>query len=278
MAALLEQQERIWFPPRGEDPLFGRKDMYSRLEEELDARYGDAPRDKLWGGKYVHAMAKPEVLARMHAHNPEMKLLLILRDPVQRAWSSYWFARAHGWETLDFEQAWEAEQTGSRTGYIAGTELRHLGNGLYATHVEACRNVFGNRCLVVLLDDLRNEQAATLGAVLEHIGLSAAEASPVGGDVRKNEAFEPHVRWLHSLVNKEDALHKQIARRLLPPKARYWFDERVTKPLLAFNTRRRKTPEMPAETRMRLEAFYRDEMLRLQELLGRELPWLWLRR
>jgi hypothetical protein len=51
----------------------------------------------------------PAVAQRVHAYNPEIKLIALLRDPVKRAYSQYCMNVARGDETLSFEQALEKE-------------------------------------------------------------------------------------------------------------------------------------------------------------------------
>lgn len=55
---------------------------------------------------YLYYPAAPE---RIAARMPEAKLLVVLRDPVKRAYSHYWEAMGKGVEELGFEQALAAE-------------------------------------------------------------------------------------------------------------------------------------------------------------------------
>lgn len=50
----------------------------------------------------------PNALERIRAYNPAMKLIVMLRDPVQRAWSHWRMEYARGWETQPF--AWCVRQ------------------------------------------------------------------------------------------------------------------------------------------------------------------------
>jgi hypothetical protein len=50
-------------------------------------------------------MAKPDVPGRIRAELPEMKLIAVLRNPVERAYSEYWYNRVRLQETASFEEA-----------------------------------------------------------------------------------------------------------------------------------------------------------------------------
>lgn len=273
LAGYIGQHPDVWLPSIGEDALFGRDDLYGRLDAELDLRYRSAPAGKLLGGKFVHAMFLPESLERMRLHNPNMSVLLILRDPVQRAWSSYWFARAHGWERLSFEEAVDAEMAGERTGYVAKTELSHIAHGMYAGQVQRCLDLFSARCKVLLLDDLQRYPRETMRSVLNHLQLPPGGESCIDFSVRKNEAFEPRLPWLTELAGRENAVHKRIARVLLPRLVRFVVDAWVVRPLLALNARARPYPPMPSELRARLEDIYREPTRELERVLARRVPW-----
>ena len=275
-ADLIAQHPSVWMPRIGEDAFFGREDLYSRGEEVLALRYRGAPLTHVWGSKYVHAMFMPEVMERLYRHNSAMNIFLILRDPVQRAYSSYWFARAHGWETLSFEAAIEVEMHGGRTAsspYVALTELSHLAHGLYARQVIRCRELFSDTVHVLLLDDLREQPELLMRAVFERLGLDQIQ---MNYSRRSNEAGEPRTRWLVALVKKENALHKKVARAIVPSWLRYRFEENLVQPMMRRNFRRRRYPPMAEDTRRRLEDYYLEPTLELERVLGRKLPWDWL--
>ncbi|MFB6216670.1 MAG: sulfotransferase domain-containing protein, partial [Candidatus Aenigmatarchaeota archaeon] len=48
---------------------------------------------------------------RLKEHSPDCKIVMVLRDPVDRAYSAYWHMRREGWETKEtFEKALDAEE------------------------------------------------------------------------------------------------------------------------------------------------------------------------
>ncbi len=54
-------------------------------------------------------MYLPWIAPRLHAYNPNLKLIAILRHPIDRAYSQYQMEYARGWETLSFAAAIAAE-------------------------------------------------------------------------------------------------------------------------------------------------------------------------
>jgi hypothetical protein len=54
-------------------------------------------------------LANPQVPQRVHEMLPDVKLIVMLRNPVERAFSHYHFSVRNGYERLSFEEAIEAE-------------------------------------------------------------------------------------------------------------------------------------------------------------------------
>ena len=56
----------------------------------------------------------PEVAQRLKENLPDVKLIALLRNPMDRAFSNYWASRQNGLETLSFDEAIKREEERSR--------------------------------------------------------------------------------------------------------------------------------------------------------------------
>jgi hypothetical protein len=103
----------------------------------------------------------PHVPRRVAEHLPRVKLIALLRDPVQRAYSHYQHEVARGFETLSFEEAVEAEpaRLAGETERLLAEPLYHsfahqhhsyLARGCYAEQLDRWRPLFGDGQLLVL--------------------------------------------------------------------------------------------------------------------------------
>ena len=72
----------------------------------LTRRLGYAP---VAGEASPYYVWDPRIAGRAHQLNPRLKAIVLLRDPVERAWSHYQERRNNGVEPLSFDQALEAE-------------------------------------------------------------------------------------------------------------------------------------------------------------------------
>jgi sulfotransferase family protein len=137
----------------------------------------------LVGEATPYYLLHPQVPARVAATLPNAKLIAILRDPVERAWSQYRHEVDLGYETLSFEAALAAE--GSR---LAGEEERlasdplavsfahqhhgYVARGRYAEQLERWyEHVPLERLLLLRAEDLFADPAGELRRVADLLGV-----------------------------------------------------------------------------------------------------------
>lgn len=127
----------------------------------------------------------PNSLERVAAYNPAMKLILVLRDPVQRAWSHWRMEYARGVETHPF--AWCIREGRQRL-FAAepwghDREVSYVERGFYGEQVERLLGLFPRDQLLVLTShDLRADPGPALGRTRAFLGLQPA-APPAHRDV-----------------------------------------------------------------------------------------------
>lgn len=127
----------------------------------------------------------PLVADRIASTYPAVKIVILLRNPVIRAWSHHRYEVARGAETLDFDHALDAEQ--SRLGDIeqrltedpslrseAHQAWSYFDRGLYLKQLRRFEEVFApDQLLVICSEDFFTDPVASLIKVQEFVGLSA---------------------------------------------------------------------------------------------------------
>jgi hypothetical protein len=146
-------------------------------EEGIDwyRRSFPGPRWK-YGRRIITGEATPyldnsRVPRRMAKVLPQARLIALLRDPVQRAYSDYQQVRRKGREPLAFEEAIEAEkrQKKVRRGYLA--------RGVYVDHLLRWSRFFAEEQMLVLKsEDFFEHTQENLERVLEFLDLPRWEA------------------------------------------------------------------------------------------------------
>lgn len=101
------------------------------------------------------------VAGRIKKATPNAKFIYIVRDPVERTWSSYWHAVRSGDEELDFGAAIER-----RSGYLDASR--------YHFQLQQYLEVFDYPDILVLqMKDVTQDPSRTLKLVWEHLGVEA---------------------------------------------------------------------------------------------------------
>lgn len=132
-------------------------------------------------------MFHPLAAGRIAADLPAVKLLVLLRDPVERAYSAWAHERARGFETEPFERALEleasrlageAERIAAEPGYLSLSHQHHAytGRGQYIEQLERLEAVVGrDRIHVVDSGDFFARPEPAYDSVLDFLGLPGGE-------------------------------------------------------------------------------------------------------
>lgn len=93
----------------------------------------------------------PKVPKRIYEILPNARLIILLRDPVERTISHYWHARKRGFETLSPEKAIEAEEKRLREGGIYSLQKHsYIGRSRYIEQLDRYEKYFKKEQLLIL--------------------------------------------------------------------------------------------------------------------------------
>src|SRR5688500_3071648 len=109
--------------------------------DEYEALFDGAPAGTLTGESTPLYLADPAAHERIHRLVPEAKLIAIVRDPVDRAYSNWTHLWSDGLEPVsDFVEACELEEERARRGWAPF--WRYLGLGRYGEQLEHLHTLF----------------------------------------------------------------------------------------------------------------------------------------
>ncbi len=145
--------------------------QWDRGIEWYRARFRDATPGTIAGEATPIYMVYREAMERLASAIPEARLLVVLRDPVARAYSHYWYNRMLGFEPLGFREALEAE--GRRpSGVTDRRTFDYVERGRYLKQLERVCELFPREALhVVILEELVDAPADTYRAVCRFLGI-----------------------------------------------------------------------------------------------------------
>ena len=160
-----------WY--QGHFPLRARAALARRATGDVPLTFESSP----------YYMFHPLAAERISHDLPEVKLLVLVRDPVERAYSAHAHELARGYETEPFERALEledqrlageAERIVSQPGYLSHSHQHHayLTRGLYADQLERLGHFVGrDRVHVVDSGRFFTDPEPVYDGVLEFLGL-----------------------------------------------------------------------------------------------------------
>ena len=194
----------------------------------------------------------PEAIRRMAQLIPQVRLVAILRDPVDRAYSHYWMVRARRQEPLPFEEAVEREPERLQAGPESRRRHSYLDRGKYLRQLQHVTRHFPRSSLhVAIFEDLVESPRTVLSAVCTFLGVDP-QALP----------DDPASRPANAYVAFRSPRLRRWTRRLPPP---------VRNAIGRINTKDEPYPPMPPHIRSRLRDHFLDENRALQTWLGRDL-------
>jgi len=186
----------------------------------------------LYGQTFLTGEATPCYLFYPHAPSrvakilPHVKLIVLLRNPVDRAYSQYYHAVDHGFETVSFEEAIEREgerasreqEKIQRDEYyysIEFMERSYLTRGIYVDQLQAWMRLFlREQFLILKSEEFYADPTTTLRQVLAFLNVPSAELQV------KEKEFQPYNNYTYTRMNP--VLRKRLIAYYEPYNARLY--------------------------------------------------------
>ncbi len=212
---------------------------------------------------YYHGQVVPMIRSVLG----DPAIVIMLRDPVDRAYSSYLSRRRERLEPLAFEEALAAEDQRRRDEWSSG--WYYADYGFYADAVEHYRSAFTN-VYIGFYEDLAANAALEFRRILTFLGVDAAWCPATFP--RFNVSGEPRVPGTDRLF----AADRDGPRRMMRSAGTLLFGERGWVALRErLRGRTLSKPPLRNRTRRELIQRFRPDVLRLQAMLERDLSgWL----
>lgn len=234
--------------------------------EEYEAQFAGATTEKAIGEASALYMYYPEVADRIRETLPDVKLLAILRDPVQRAFSHYTIRRLGGKEPLrSFAEAVRAEPKRAAEGWDMG--WYYVRRGRYYEQLKPYFERFPRENIhIMLTEDLAADTAKTVTGLYRFLGVDDTFLPDTKRRHKPSTAI-PKNQVVHDLLTQPNAV-KTLLRPLMPSRVRASLRKSIS-------SKNSEKETIPPALRAELVKGYCDDILKLQDLIGRDLSaWL----
>ena len=259
-----EGQDTI--PYRGPGDVVALKDMWTANLADYQSLFSGVTTETAIGEGTAWYIYYEDAPIRIRHHIPQAKLIAVLRNPVDRAYSAYTMMLRDGREPLDdFAAALDAEDERVARSWEPIWYYKRM--GFYCNQIKRYYETFDrDQVRVVIYDEFNSDPLPVLKDLFHFLAVDDGFVSDTSR--RTNVSLVPRHRRLHHAVAGEYPL-KTALKKLVPQRMRQAMKE----PLVNRNLTR-PTP-MGDEVRARLIEIFRDDIGATQDLIGRDLShWL----
>lgn len=191
----------------------------------------------------------------------DLKIIIILRNPVDRAWSQYMHFKRDLIEPLDFEEAIKPEVIRWRLENNWSIFYDYIGFGMYYEQINAYINNFP-QVKIFLYDDLKNKTEQLLKEVFIFLNV---DKDFIPSNIKKIYNQSGIIRWqalspIYKIIIDNKSLLKRSVKLILPRKIRVNLKEMIIYKIFL------KKKTLPPDIREKLSDIYKEEMLKLKEM------------
>lgn len=172
----LKRHPRIALPTKKELHFFDNDELFTGDNvsyEPLHKMFPPAPPDSIAGENTPNYLYWPPALPRIRNYNPAIKLIILLRNPIDRAFSQWNMQRVRGLEPLDFLDAVRAEP--ARLAKLPPEKLRkfaYVDRGRYGAQLQRALTIFSREQLLILkYEQFRARQRESVAEVFRFLAL-----------------------------------------------------------------------------------------------------------
>lgn len=217
--------------------------------------------EKAIGEASTSYLLDPSSPKLIHEVIPNAKIIVSLRDPVERAYSHY-LLRLSGGKTYSFSESVRKALI-PNVDYYTGIIVR---GSWYHEDIKRYLSFFGpEKVKIIIFEEFVADPKKTIKEVLKF--LEVQSEPPQAVELVHNYLTKPRNLLAASILKNKTV--RRIARDLLPESVAEMGVRRILGKKIS-------KPSMSQQDRIFLENLYRNDVIDLQKELGRKLPWKWV--
>lgn len=255
---------------------FSRDDTYKKGIEYFEEFFQKCNGDEILGTADVRLLTSNKAPERLYEYNAEAKLIVCLRDPVERAFSAYLMALRNGWETPDisFEEAMNREKAKAQEEEEKSSKeafhVRYIKNGMYYKHIKNWLKYFNaDQIIFVTADELKTNTNQVLTQVCQFIGVNSD--FQVDTSKQYNTVANPRFSFINYFLTGNKKMRAAIGN-LIPN----FLKRNIARPLIRQVYYWNNVPEenparLDAKTREKMEPLFSEDLESLRIEFGVDL-------
>lgn len=219
-----------------------------KTQQHYESLFDGVKNEKVVGEASPSYLHSDHAIQRISELIPRPKLVVSLRNPVDRTYSAYLMARRNGIESGELPEAFQPDANWVQRSFCADRLARYI-------------EVFGREHLkIFLFDDLQRNAGGVARELFEFLEVDPGFKPNI--DYRHNPGGLPRSGTFQYAYRK--IRRNGLFQAIIPQGAKRLAVRLRDKNLVA-------APALPAEIRADWAGFFEAEVLALQELIGRDL-------
>ena len=216
----LDNHPDVCFSDIKEVHYFSVDDLYERGENYYHSFWKNCKNEKVKLAADTYLFIDKKAPQRIVDYNPEMKIIIILRNPVERAWSSFQYPVNNGYisENMSFIKSAEEEHFHIKNSDIVMQNNHcHVWQSRYFEHISYWSEFFPrDRILILKTTDLKNNTPSLLKQLSDFLEID--DFKPENTDIKANKSAKAKSKALQQfLLNRNNPL-RRFLRKALPEK------------------------------------------------------------
>lgn len=203
----------------------------------------------------------PDAHSLIHDVNPNSKIIIMIREPIERTFSHYLYFQSMGIEKRIFDEVIKDNEAGKDL----KTGKNYLNSSLYFYPLKRYFDLFGrNNVMVIIFDDLKNNTKKIFQDVLNFLGVSAEFPSDI--DIIYNKYSLARGDFSKKILQSK--IVTKLARKLISPSIRINVREKI------ITKTADSKPTLNQNEEFRLKQIFSDDVKSLVNILRQPVPWI----
>jgi len=208
----------------------------------------------------------PKCAKRILNYNPDVKILIMLRNPADRAFSHYQMKKRDTEENKSFSEALKSEAERTGRGYRSMMKYSYLQRGFYYKQLKPYFDLFPPENIkIIIFEEFIKDIINHMGEIEMFLEIPCVMKYDLSK--KTNEGYLPKRRYIAYIKRHLIRPVRGIYNKVIPQKIREKVSHATDAGILP-------KENLAADIRTRLMAIYHDDIKNLENLINRDLS-LW---
>lgn len=260
----LKQHPAICFSLTKEVHYFSIPELYKRGENYFHSLFPDYKNQEIVATADTYLLIDKEAPARIKKYNPAMKIIILLRDPVERAYSNYNYSVNYGHEKekMTFIESLSLENKRlHELNIVEQNNLLHFYGSLYYQHISYWNQFFPMENFMILSTvDLHKSPQETICRVFSFLGITEIK---IDVSQKFNKASKVKSKFLQQVLLNRNHPLRNFLRFFLKPFRNLLIRSGMIDKISSLNKSEAHIEPLSESDRQKASAYFEKDLLQL---------------